>query len=179
MLQNQEISWQHADRASYNCHAELISASKYNFNEILKGRLESKQVYDDNFMNILAIDFGTKNIGLARASIEVDAVLPFGKIDNAEKKLGTQKLAALIKKEKIDKLVVGLPLGLDGSENKNTARVKEFVDELKKEIGVPVEFITEIFSSQAGDRMGGGASRDEKAAMVILRDYLDKLKNHK
>ena|SRR3989344_1804355 len=121
-------------------------------------------------MHLLAIDYGTKNIGLARASTGVNVVLPFGRITSEE----TDKLVKLIDKEKIDKIVVGLPLGLDGTENKNTERVRKFADELKKAGAAPVEFITEIFSSQAGDRMGAGVSRDEKAAMVILQSYLDK-----
>ncbi len=125
-------------------------------------------------MNILAIDYGTKNIGLARASTEVDVVLPFGVIENEDKKSGLQELVNKIKKEKIDKIIIGLPFSLDGTENKNTQRVRGFADELKKEINIPVEFATEIFSSQAGDRMGAGVSRDEKAAMVILQGYLSK-----
>lgn len=121
-------------------------------------------------MNVLAIDFGTKNIGLARASAELDLVLPFGRV-------GTIKeLIKLIKQEKIEKSIIGLPLGLDGTENKNTERVRKFAEELKKEINIPIEFMTEIFSSQAGDRMGAGVSRDEKAAMVILQSYLEKLR---
>ena len=119
-------------------------------------------------MNLLAIDYGTKNIGLARATIGVDVVLPFGRIANLS------ELIEIITKEKIDKIIVGLPLGLDGAENKNTERVRKFIDELKKEINIPVEFITEIFSSQAGDRMGAGVSRDEKAAMIILQSYFSK-----
>ncbi len=119
-------------------------------------------------MNLLAIDYGTKNIGLARATTGVDVILPYGKVSNLP------ELVEKITKEKIDKLIVGLPLGLDGSENKNTQRVRKFIDELKKEISIPVEFITEIFSSQAGDRMGAGVSRDEKAAMIILQSYLEK-----
>ncbi len=125
-------------------------------------------------MNILAIDYGTKNIGLAWVQIGLGIVLPYGKIANEDKKNGLKKLVELIKKENIDKIIIGLPLGLDGSENKNTERVRSFADEIKKEISISVEFITEIFSSQAGDRMGAGVSRDEKAAMVILQSYLDK-----
>ncbi len=119
-------------------------------------------------MNILAIDYGTKNIGLARASMDVKVVLPFGRVEKIA------ELIKIINQEKIEKIVMGLPLGLDGQENKNTRRVRNFIDELKKEINIPVEFITEIFSSQAGDRMGAGVSRDEKAAMIILQSYLDK-----
>lgn len=125
-------------------------------------------------MRLLAIDYGTKNIGLAKSSTDVDVVFPFGVINNEDKTAGMQKLAELIKKENIDKIIVGLPLGLDGSENKNTERIRSFVEDLKKETDVPADFITEIFSSQAGDRMGAGVSRDEKSAMIILQSYLQK-----
>jgi len=122
-------------------------------------------------MNLLAIDYGSKKIGLAWCDDALKVVLPFGIIKS-------QELVSLIKREKIDKLVVGLPLGLDGKENDNTKRVRKFVDDLKKEIKIPVDFIDERFTSAQADRMDGGlsgASRDEKSAMVILQSYLDKI----
>ncbi len=120
-------------------------------------------------MNILAIDFGTKNIGLAWCDTGIGVVLPYGVVKKSE-------LAGLIAKEKIDKIIVGLPIGLDGKENTNTARVKKFCEELKSQIIVPVEFFDERFSSQQADRSEGGASRDEKSAMVVLESYLAKAK---
>ena len=120
-------------------------------------------------MNILAIDFGTKNIGLAWCDTGIGVVLPYGVVKKTE-------LAGFIAKEKIDKVVVGLPLGLDGKENANTVRVKKFADELRAQISAPVEFFDERFSSQQADRSEGGASRDEKSAMVILEGYLAKNK---
>ena len=124
-------------------------------------------------MNILAVDYGTKNIGLAWAQIGLGVVLPYGVI----KDKNLAELAELIKKENIDKVIVGLPLGLEKKENANTEKIKKFVSDLKKIVDVPVEFEDERFSSQAADRMGqGGASRDEKSAMIILQSYLDKNK---
>ena len=128
-------------------------------------------------MLLLAIDFGTKNIGLAKASTEVDVVLPFGVVNNEDKVLAEAELVRIIKEQNVDKIIVGLPFGLDGKENNNTIRIREFVDRLKKEISTSFEFVSEAFSSQAGDRMGAGVSRDEKAAMVILQGYLEKT-NH-
>jgi len=127
-------------------------------------------------MNILAVDFGTKNIGLAWCDAAMGVVLPFGQVGNRTTDYGLRQLADLIKKEKIDKIVVGLPVGLDGKENANTERVKKFVDDLKTVIDAPIEFFDERFTSQAADRMGGGVSRDEKSAMVILEGYLEKIK---
>jgi len=123
-------------------------------------------------MNILAIDYGTKNIGLAWTQISLGVVLPYGVI----KDKNLAELAALIKKENIDKVIIGLPFGLKEKENENTKKIKKFANDLKNIINISVEFEDERFSSQAADRMGAGVSRDEKSAMVILQSYLDKLK---
>ena len=88
------------------------------------------------------------------------------------------ELAKLIKKENIDKVIVGLPYGLEKKENANTKKIKKFAEDLKNIINIPIEFEDERFSSQAADRMGeGGASRDEKSAMIILQSYLEKINN--
>lgn len=128
-------------------------------------------------MNILAIDYGTKHIGLARASDGMDLVLPFGVIDNKDRNQALAAIVKIIQVECIEMLVIGLPTGLDGSENNNTVKVRNFADELKRKIAVPVVFMTEIFSSQTADRMGQGVSRDEKSAMIILDSYLQKQKS--
>lgn len=127
-------------------------------------------------MNILAIDFGSKNIGLAWCDTAIGVVLPYGQIKNTK---GQKELFELIAKEKIDQVVVGLPLDLNGKDNENTARIRVFGQEIEENTKVAVEFFSEIFSSQQADRMVGGVSRDEKSAMVILESYLDdvKLKN--
>lgn len=131
-------------------------------------------------MNILGIDFGTKNIGLAWVETGIGVVLPYGVIKEIKGKTKLDQLADIIEVEKIDKVIFGLPMNLSGGENKNTERIRKFTDDLKERISAPVEFVNEMFTSQQADRIGGGASRDEKAAMVILQDYLNKyLQNNK
>ena len=123
-------------------------------------------------MNILGIDYGKKRIGLAWVGTDLGVVLPYGVINNEQVMMS--KLGELIEEEKVDKIIVGLPIGLDGKENNNTEKVREFVKELKNNVDVLIEFIDERFSSKQADQMGGDVSRDEKAAMVILQSYLDK-----
>lgn len=131
-------------------------------------------------MNILALDFGTKHIGTAWADTGlVGVIVPFGVIQ-VEGKAAWPKvcreLGGLLMRERIDRLVVGLPVGLQGQENANTVRVREFVKLLQDFTAVPVEFYDERFSSQAADKLGGDVSRDEKSAVVILEGYLEKNK---
>lgn len=117
-------------------------------------------------MNILAIDYGQKNIGLAWCNTGIGAVLPFGIAKDM------LEVVEVIKNENIDQLVVGLPLGIDSKENSNTYRVREKVEEIKNIINIPIDFFDERFSSQAADRLDAGVSRDEKSAMIILEDWL-------
>lgn len=124
-------------------------------------------------MNILSLDFGTKRIGMAWMQEGLDVVLPFGVIMDTREKTRAEQVVDVIREERIDLLVVGLPVGVEGpKENANTARVRAFVEELKKDISIPVVFVDEAFTSAEADEMGGDASRDEKAAMLILQDYI-------
>ncbi|MCB9798324.1 Holliday junction resolvase RuvX [Candidatus Nomurabacteria bacterium] len=122
-------------------------------------------------MNILAIDYGRKNIGLAWCQTGVDLILPYGVVKNDEAQV-ISELDKMIKSEGIDLVVVGLPIGLDGEENKNTATIREFGKDLSKTSGVKVEFVDERFTSQQADNTMGDVSRDEKSAMIILESYL-------
>lgn len=117
-------------------------------------------------MNILAIDFGTKNIGLAWCDTGIGAALPFGVAKNID------EVQKIILEDKINRVVIGLPVSFDGKENSNTARIRKFGDDLRQRTQIEIEYYDERFSSQAADRMEGGVSRDEKSAMIILEDWL-------
>jgi len=125
-------------------------------------------------MNILALDYGTKRIGLAWTDTALGVVLPYGVIEQSDFGLQTSAVADLVKREKIGQIVVGWPLGLDGKENENTKRVRSFIAKLKSEVRLQIAVIDERFTSAEADRFGDvGVSRDEKAAMIILQNYLD------
>jgi len=124
-------------------------------------------------MNLLAIDYGQKNIGLAWVDTDMGVVLPYGKFETRNWK---SEIVTLIENEKIHKVLIGLPLGMDGEENVNTKRVRAFGDALESLAGVPIEYADERFTSQQADAMGGSVSRDEKSAMVILQSYLERRK---
>src|SRR3989338_5492860 len=128
-------------------------------------------------MKILGIDYGRKRIGLAVVDTSVGVVLPFGIIENQESRIKNQELIVLIQDEKPGQIVVGLPLGLDGKENENTGMVRLFAEDLKKETDVSITFVDERFTTREAQRMGGDVSADEKAAMLILRSYVESLKS--
>ena len=130
-------------------------------------------------MRILAIDYGTKRIGLAWSDTTLGVVLPYGVIETNSPQQKLAELVVLLQTEKIDMIVVGFPMGLNGKENKNTERIKKFVFELQQATALPIEYYDERFSSAAADALGRGVSRDEKSAMVILEGYLQRKKKKK
>lgn len=124
-------------------------------------------------MNILAIDYGTKRVGLAWQQTGLDLILPFGVLENSGPDQILAKIKTIIGTEKIDQVVVGLPTFVDGTANDWTKVVSDFAVALEKNASVPVALVDERFSSRAADRLGAdGASRDEKSAMLILESYV-------
>jgi len=126
-------------------------------------------------MHILGIDFGTKKIGLAWCDDALDIVLPYGVIAH---RVWQSELVQLIKSERIELVVVGMPYGDDGQENDNTRRVRAFVEELRVLVAVRVEIEDERYSTHEAVAMEGDASLDEKSAMIVLDAYLSDKRKH-
>lgn len=103
-------------------------------------------------------------------------VLPFGVIEEGSREKNIEKLVTVVKEERVDKMIVGLPYGADGEETPNTKRVRTFVDDVQKQISINVEFEGEEYSTHEAEAMGGDASLDEKSAMLILEAYLGRQK---
>jgi len=125
-----------------------------------------------NHMNILALDYGTKRIGLAWMQTGLNVVLPYGLIEEGDRERNLDALLKLIEEERIDKLVIGLPFGEDGEENPNTERIRNFADQITARIDIKIAFIGEEFTTKEAEAMGGEVSLDEKSAMLILEAYI-------
>ncbi|HRY63200.1 MAG TPA: Holliday junction resolvase RuvX, partial [Patescibacteria group bacterium] len=121
---------------------------------------------------ILGIDFGTKNVGLAISDVEQKQAFVYDtlKISN---KFWTE-LQDVCEKEKIDKIVVGLPLSMKGEYTPKTEEVVVFTHELEERTKLLVETQDERLSSVEADKTGSGHGRDEEAARIILQQYLDR-----
>lgn len=132
-------------------------------------------------MRILAIDYGEKRIGLAVSD-------PAGRVSSRLKTLRggdtAQVLPALeqiIVAEKIEKILIGVPLGLKG-ETEQTRRAQAFASQVQGHFSLPVETINEVLSSKmaAANLRSTGlfstaqirALLDQEAARIFLEDYL-------
>jgi len=125
-------------------------------------------------MNILAIDYGTKRIGLAWVETTLGVVLPYGVILNTSSNNIPQKLLDIIASDAPERIVLGLPLSAQDvrTTTPNESRVRVFGALLEKQTGVTVVYTDERFSSKQADNTPGDVSRDEKSAMIMLESYL-------
>ncbi|MEK7059745.1 MAG: Holliday junction resolvase RuvX [Patescibacteria group bacterium] len=131
----------------------------------------------------LALDVGSKRIGLAIASLASRLPRPLKTLENDADFV--QALQAIIDAENVEAVVVGLPRGLDGQATDQTGVIKAFADQLKGDLSLPIHFQDEaVTSRQAEDELksrGKPYSRgdiDALAATYILQDFLAELDQH-
>jgi putative Holliday junction resolvase len=132
---------------------------------------------------IIAVDYGTRRIGLALAD-------PRGRIASPATTLNASgsapKDATLLLRWALDNdastIVLGLPVSMDGTDSDQTRLTRALADELRKQGSLPVELWDERLSSFQADLFLASAEvppsrrkklRDALAAQVVLQSYLD------
>ena len=134
---------------------------------------------------ILAIDYGKKRTGLA-----VTDVLQI--IANGLTTVPTHTLMDFIldyvKREPVERIVVGLPKQMNNQLSENMVRIEPFVNRLRKVLpSIPVEYVDERFTSVLAHQamLDGGLKKkdrqrkelvDEISATIILQSYMDSRK---
>tara|TARA_B100001013_G_scaffold323857_1_gene235061 strand:+ start:290 stop:700 length:411 start_codon:yes stop_codon:yes gene_type:complete len=131
----------------------------------------------------LAIDFGEKRIGLALSDPMKIIAKPFKTIFYSNQNDLINKIALIIKDEKIEKIILGLPKGLKGNNTSQTNIVIEFYKYIKDKIDTPIVMEDERLSSVSAKKSlilqniktgHNKALIDKTAAAIFLQLYLDK-----
>lgn len=126
-------------------------------------------------MRYLCLDYGLKRIGVAISDEDGSMAFPAGVIINHGGSAACKDIAKKVKKEKIDCIVVGVPIGLNGKETEQTKITQSFIALLKKIIHLPVETENEMLTSRMATDSGmAGDHIDAASAALILQSYLDK-----
>ena len=130
---------------------------------------------------ILSIDYGKKRTGIAvtdplkiiangLATVSTSELLPF--------------LLDYIKKEPVERIVIGKPMQMNGQASENMARVQQFYNRWNNlHTGIPIEYVDERFTSVIAHQamIQGGMKKSDRrdksrvdaiAATIILNDYL-------
>ena len=131
---------------------------------------------------ILALDYGTKNIGLASCDELGVAVRPLPSIPAANRRELRRRLQAMLAAMSIDSLVIGLPVNMDGSAGPAAERARRFALQLREDLGLPVREVderlstveaTEIWKTMSGRQRRRYRTVDSLAAAFILKRFLE------
>jgi len=133
-------------------------------------------------MKYLAIDWGEKRWGIGYGD-ELGVATPLDAIVDAEISARWIHLEKVVRERRIDTLVVGYPLNMDGSVGFKAREVDHFIDEVNQRLPhLPVVRTDERLTSHAAGKHWSGKKKreqrksgklDSAAAAVFLQDYLD------
>ncbi len=127
---------------------------------------------------IAALDYGERFIGVAITDPEGRLALRHSVIDQKKVK-ALEAIQDLISKERITKILVGVPINLEGEETEQTFVSLRFIEQLEGALGEGVEVVSvdeTLTSVEAEGRlMREGTNKEEshaEAARIMLEEYL-------
>jgi putative holliday junction resolvase len=131
---------------------------------------------------ILAIDYGTKRVGLATTDVLQIIANP---LETVHAKDVLTYLKAYVQREPVEAFVLGMPRRLSGEDTQATQHVVGFHRTLQKTFpGIPVHLVDERFTSKMAQQamLAGGLKKkdrqdkgtvDRVSAAIILQSYLE------
>lgn len=138
-------------------------------------------------MRIMGLDFGSKTVGVAVSDsllITAQGVETITRKDENKLRRTLARIEELIQEYEVEKIVLGLPKNMNGTEGERVALTREFAEKLERRAGVPVIFWDERLTTVAADKVmiEAGIRREQRkeyvdkmAAAFILQGYLDSL----
>ncbi len=123
----------------------------------------------------MALDVGDKRIGVALAHAIARFPSPLTTLQNTE--TVRDEISALVEKEHVGAVVVGLPRGMDGGYTAQTRSAEAFQQALATKLNVPVylgdETLTSVMAEQViGNKPHTKGDIDAQAACFILESFL-------
>ena len=132
---------------------------------------------------IVAFDFGLRRIGVAVGQDITGSASPLGIVDNGENGPDYERVSELVNSWQPGRLIVGMPMHLDGSPADIEPDIQEFIAGLAR-FNLPIDRVDERHTSQEAEqtlknaRQAGNRGRikkehiDSAAAVLIAERYL-------
>ncbi len=133
-------------------------------------------------MKAMGIDFGLARIGIALSDETKFLASPYMTYRRKNEQEDLQFFENLVKTQKVDEIVCGLPLNMQGKEEEIAFKTREFMMKLKDIVNIDITFVDERMSSIMAEDILKKTEKDwrkrkEKldsvSASIILQDYLD------
>jgi putative holliday junction resolvase len=124
-------------------------------------------------VRVLALDYGSARCGCALSDPTGTLATPIDPIERPATRRGFARVAELVRDREVERVVVGLPLGLSGADTDQTRETRAFAARLAGAVAVPVEMYDERFTTAIAARSRDArTSEDSRAAAVLLEDWL-------
>jgi len=132
-------------------------------------------------MRSLGLDIGDRRIGVALSDPQGILASPLTIIERQDEPTDIAAIVDIANQNQVGRIIVGLPLSMDGSFSEQTEKVRAFTQKLSQHTDIPVEFRDERLSTMAVQRLrrllpkrGKQPKHDDAAAAaLILQSYLD------
>jgi len=130
---------------------------------------------------VLALDLGSRRIGMAVSDPERSLAFPAGHLDRVEARRDLEALHALAREREISHIVVGLPLHLHGGDGEAARSAREFAEALARVTELPVDLFDERWTTREALRSLRDSSPkrrrrkgevDAVAATLLLQSWL-------
>jgi putative holliday junction resolvase len=133
-------------------------------------------------MRILALDHGTRRIGVAVSDEMKMIATPMEYIpaDPFEKVI--ERLQQIVRDKEVELILIGMPRNMDGTYGPASQKVKDFIAAVQQHISTPIKTWDERLTSVMANRalLQGNVRRDQRkekvdkmAAAILLQSYLD------
>lgn len=103
-------------------------------------------------MSLLSLDIGKKRIGIAISTSGILARI-YSTINYQDLDKAIDQIIEILKKEKVEKIVIGLPMLKSGTESDQTVFTRNFAKELRKHTNICFAFVDEYLSSKEAERI--------------------------
>jgi putative holliday junction resolvase len=121
---------------------------------------------------VLALDYGSARCGCAVSDPTGVLATPIECVLAPGSKRGRARLRELVAELGVQRVLVGLPLTLAGTDSAQTRETRAFAQSLQSVLPVAVELYDERFTTRLATRTGGQASEDSRAAAHLLEGWL-------
>jgi putative pre-16S rRNA nuclease len=124
-------------------------------------------------VKVLALDYGSARTGVAVSDPTGTLARPLEVVENASTTAGLKRLAELVEREGVERIVVGLPVTLRGERGAQAEETEAFVAALRAVTEVPIESFDERFTTKLAEAQPSEAPSDAVAAAHLLSTYLE------
>jgi putative holliday junction resolvase len=133
-------------------------------------------------MKVLAVDYGSRRVGLAVGNTVTRVATPLGQVVAVDLQVVLDEIVKRVGEFEVERIVVGYPLNMDGSRGAACTAVDRFVGFLRKRLALPIELVDEKLSSFAAEELAKEMEPDFRkrksfldsmAAQVILQNYFE------